>query len=153
MSPTFFLPSRNVFWPFSPLQAGTPKSPPFRKGGGHYAPHPPVVKTLKSLFGYLFIFLCEPITILWLNQYTLYAFYLLTILLFIKFFCYKERVVSLFTKYCKCRIYAFVSNLTILRILVILSRISLSQILLQPSHNHTLPLALSGLSKLKRSII
>ena len=42
-------------------------------------------------------------------------FILLTMLLFIRLFWYEERVAGLFTKYyCKCSIYAFVSNLTIL---------------------------------------
>ena len=41
-------------------------------------------------------------------------FILLTMLLFVRLFCYKERMVSLFKKYCKFSIYAFVSNLAIL---------------------------------------
>ena len=39
---------------------------------------------------------------------------LLTMLLFIKLFSYTERVLNLFMKYCKCSIYAYVSNLKIL---------------------------------------
>ena len=43
----------------------------------------------------------------------IFIVFLLTVL-FIKPFWYKESVVSLVLKYCKCSIYAFVSKLTIL---------------------------------------
>ena len=52
------------------------------------------------------------VTILQLNQYT--HFILLTMLLFMNLFWYKERVVKGDKIYCKSSIYAFVSNLLIL---------------------------------------
>ena len=46
-----------------------------------------------------------------------YIVRLLTMMLFIKLFWYKERVLSLFfKKYCECNIYALVSNVKILTI-------------------------------------